>query len=77
MMHEVHFTGFHGPRVIRFRGPAEGFILTPAQARKWRAAVCPFAGCLCLGVVPPQFSSAGASIDATEDGYRLIPCTSA
>jgi len=80
MMHDVWYEGFHGCGYIRFRGPAGGFDLSPSQVRRWRSTVCPFAGsgCLCLGVVPPQFSRIGASIEPTEDGgYRLIPCTSA
>jgi len=77
MMHEVHFVGFHGHSTVRFRGPADGFVLSPSQVRRWRMTVCPFAGCRCRGVAPLSFSRAGASIEPTEDGYRLIPCTSA
>jgi len=66
--HDVWFQGFHGCGYIRFRGASEGFVLSPSQVRRWRMTVCPFAGC---------FSRAGASIEPTEDGYRLIPCTSA
>ena len=73
MMHDVWFHGFHGSRTIRFRGPEAGFLLSPAQARRWRAAICPYAGCLCWEVVPLEFSAAGASILPTEDGYRLRP----
>lgn len=75
--HDVWFQGFHGCGYIRFRGPSEGFVLSPSQVRRWRTAVCPFAGCLCRGL-PLSFSRAGASIEPTEDGgYRLITCTSA
>jgi len=75
--HDVWFHGFHGCGYIRFRGASEGFVLSPSQVRRWRMTVCPFAGCRCRGVAPLSFSRAGASIEPTEDGYRLIPCTSA
>lgn len=75
--HDVWFQGFHGCGYIRFRGASEGFVLSPSQVRRWRTTVCPFAGCRCRGVAPLSFSRAGASIEPTEDGYRLIPCTSA
>lgn len=74
MMHEVHFVGFHGHSIVRFLGPAEGFLLSTSQAVRWRTAVCPVSDCICRWRVPLSFSPAGASIEPTEDGYRLIPC---
>ena len=73
--HDVWFQGFTAG-VIRSRGPRR-LRCSHQAVRRWRSAVCPFAGCLCRGR-PLQFSRAGASIEPTEDGgYRLIPCTSA
>ena len=74
MMHEVHFVGFHGHSTVRFLGPADGFLLSPSQVRRWRTAVCPVSDCICRGRVSLSFSRSGASIEPTEDGYRLIPC---
>lgn len=74
MMHEVHFVGFHGSGYARFRGPADGFLLSDSQAVRWRAAVCPVSDCICRGRVSLRFDRAGASIEPAEDGYRLIPC---
>ena len=73
MMHEVHFVGFHGHSTVRFLGPADGFLLSPSQVRRWRQTVCPVSDCICRGRVSLRFDRAGASIEPTEDGYRLIP----
>lgn len=49
MLHKISGHNFHGRYRLRLRGPAEGFVLSDAQARRYWRALCPFADCTCGG----------------------------
>ena len=73
MMHEVHFVGFHGHHVLRFLGPADGFLLSDSQAVRWRKAVCPVSDCICRGRVSLRFDRDSATVTPEDGGYHLRP----
>lgn len=49
MNHTVSGRNFHGPYRLTLRGPAEGFILSERQARRYQRELCPFTECGCGG----------------------------
>ena len=49
MNHIVSGRNFHGPYRVVLRGPAEGFVLSERQARKYMRELCPFSECGCGG----------------------------
>jgi hypothetical protein len=75
MMHEVNHNGFHGTVSVRFRGPAEGFRLSPAQVARWHKALCGSQVCQCGGGYGTGFLPGRARIEWEEccDEARLIP----
>jgi len=73
MMHDVWFHGFHGSGYTRFRGPADGFLLSDSQAVRWRAAVCPVSDCICRGRVSLRFDRDSATVTPEDGGYHLRP----
>jgi len=53
MMHTVRGRNFHGPYLLRLRGPAEGMVLSESQARRYQHELCPFPDCACGGGYGP------------------------
>jgi hypothetical protein len=49
MYHYIKGNNFHGNYSVRVRGAAQGFVLSPAQAKKVSAALCGCEGCVCGG----------------------------
>ena len=49
MMHEVRGDGFHGGLRLKFRGPANGWVLSETQAARFSRAACPWHDCTCGG----------------------------
>ena len=49
MMHEISGHNFHGSYSLRLRGPAEGFVLSDGQARRYRRELCSNLDCQCGG----------------------------
>jgi hypothetical protein len=49
MLHEISGHNFHGRYRLFLRGPAEGFVLSSAQARRYWRELCPHADCTCGG----------------------------
>ena len=78
MNHRISKNGFHGDFEVRFRGAAEGFELSPAQARKWVAAQCPSSEhCTCGGNYGAGYEEDSARIkyDEISESFRLIPAS--
>lgn len=78
MMHEIRGRNFHGAYSLRLRGPAEGFVLSKAQARRYQRELCPFADCTCGGGYGegPDRDSATVERDFARNGeniLRLVP----
>jgi len=48
--HAVYGDSFHNGFGATFIGPAQGFVLSRKQARRWERLVCPFWDCECPGV---------------------------
>jgi hypothetical protein len=49
MLHEITGHNFHGHYHLTLRGPAQGFVLSPAQVTKYNKALCGVQGCNCGG----------------------------
>ena len=74
MLHKISGHNFHGWYRLRLRGPAEGFVLSDAQARRYWRALCPFADCTCGGGYGegPDRDSATVEQDFMVDGGRVV-----
>jgi hypothetical protein len=78
IIHEVRGHNLHGPYLIRLRGPAEGFELSEAQARKVSKALCGLSGCRCGGTQKPSEDTARVIAPWGDPAaQRLIPATNA
>jgi len=81
MIHEVSGSNLHGQYTITLRGPAEGFELSPAQARRVAKATCGVKGCRCGGSLRygegPDESSARVIEAGWERRWYLIPAPAA
>jgi len=76
MTHLIWKNGFHGDIEVTFRGPTTSFELSPAQARKWVAALCPSpSDCMCAGNYGTGYEGDSARItyDDVSESYWLIP----
>jgi len=78
MLHEISGHNFHGRYRLTLRGPAEGFVLSDAQARRYWRALCRFADCTCGGGCGegPDRDSATIERDFGRNGesiLRLVP----
>lgn len=75
IIHTVSGRNFHGAYRICLRGPAEGFELSEAQARKVREALCGTSGCECGGGYGdgPDLTSARIVETWGDGALRLIP----
>jgi len=78
MLHTVSGHNFHGRYEITLRGPAEGFVLSDAQAGRYWRELCPFEGCTCGGGYGegPDRDSATVEQDFGRNGesiLRLVP----
>ncbi len=78
MTHQISGGNFHGEYHLNLRGPAEGFILSPAQARKFAHTLCGLPDCKCGGGYGRglDLESAQVEIEYDDRGYqfsRLIP----
>ena len=72
--HIVSGNNFHGDYSITLRGPADGFALSKAQARKYRNALCGFSGCTCGGGYGDGPDADSAIVQATNwDELSLAP----
>ena len=49
ILHDVRGQNFHGPYSLRLRGPAEGFVLSASQARRYERELCSNKDCQCGG----------------------------
>ena len=57
-IHLIEGYGFHGFIQLRLRGDENGFILSPAQAKKVSEAICPRTGCQCPGMHDVRWTTA-------------------
>lgn len=79
MIHTVSGHNFHEHYEVRFRGPAEGFVLSPRQAAKYYDTLCGVTGCQCGGGYGEGPSEHGAAViqdgwaNDGEDVLRLVP----
>jgi hypothetical protein len=49
MLHRISGRNFHGSYSITLQGPAEGFVLSDGQTRRYHHKMCPFDSCACGG----------------------------
>ena len=76
MIHTISGNNFHGNFEVRLRGPAGGFVLSLAQARKYSAAVCGVSDCTCGGSTQygDGLDDGSASVEQSNyDELTLIP----
>lgn len=78
MLHKISGHSFHGRYRLHLRGPAEGFVLSDVQARRYWHELCPFADCTCGGGYGegPDRDSATIEQDCGRNGeaiLRLVP----
>jgi hypothetical protein len=73
MLHTVSGHNFHGRYSIRLCGSAEGFALSPAQARKVRNALCGMSDCTCRGGYGDGPDRDSAWIEGEPGALYLIP----
>lgn len=74
IMHTISGRNFHGRYRLTLRGAAGGFLLSDAQARRYRRALCPVADCTCGGGYGegPDRDSATVEEDVMVDGGRVV-----
>lgn len=73
MIHKVTGHNFHGRYCVSLKGPAQGFVLSSAQAKMWQTALCGQCECVCFGCYGDGPDRGAARVEYDGDKYTLIP----